>query len=42
MTRIRLTLLAALLLACTACRAPEPPPTDEPPEPQASADSVAA
>ena len=36
MTRLRLTLLAGLLLACTACRAPEPPPTDEPPEPQAA------
>ncbi len=35
MTRIRLALLVAVLLACTACRAPEPPPTDTPPEPQA-------
>lgn len=42
MTRIRLTLLAVVLLACAACRAPEPPPTDKPPEPQAGADSVAA
>ena len=40
MTRIRLTLLAVALLACTACRAPEPPPTDEPPEPQANSDTA--
>lgn len=42
MTRIRLTLLAVLLLACAACRAPDPPPTDKPPEPQADTESVAA
>ena len=42
MTRIRLTLLAAALLAFAACRAPEPPPTDEPPEPQAKSDTASS
>ncbi|MCJ0826166.1 hypothetical protein MQC88_09440 [Luteimonas sp. 50] len=32
----RLTVLSALLL-CAACGKPEPPPTDEPPEPRAQA-----
>ena len=39
MIRIRLILLALLTQACVACRAPEPPPTDEPPEPQAGSDN---
>ena len=33
---LRLTALPALLL-CTACSKPQPPPTDQPPEPQAQA-----
>lgn len=42
MIRIRLTLLATVLLACAACRAPEPPPTDEPPAPQAESDTASS
>lgn len=34
-----LTCLVVVAL-CTACRAPEPPPTDKPPEPQAGTDSA--
>ena len=37
MPGIRFALLASLALTAAACRAPEPPPTDEPPEPQATA-----
>jgi hypothetical protein len=33
---LRSTLLAGLIGLCAACR-PEPPPTDDPPEPQATA-----
>ncbi|MEI2796123.1 hypothetical protein V8246_10660 [Pseudoxanthomonas sp. F11] len=40
MPGIRFALLASLALAATACRAPEPPPTDEPPEPQATASAT--
>ncbi len=40
MPGIRFALLASLALLATACRAPEPPPTDEPPEPQASASTT--
>ena len=35
MTYLRLTALPALLL-CVACGKPQPPPTDQPPEPQAT------
>jgi hypothetical protein len=31
----RLIALSALLLCAAACSKPEPPPTDQPPEPQA-------
>ncbi|MEL1263113.1 hypothetical protein [Pseudoxanthomonas putridarboris] len=34
---VRPAALIAMALACAACRAPEPPPTDKPPEPQATA-----
>ena len=37
MPGIRFALIASLALLATACHAPEPPPTDEPPEPQAIA-----
>ncbi|HEY0861360.1 MAG TPA: hypothetical protein VGE19_10700 [Pseudoxanthomonas sp.] len=40
MPGIRFALLASLALFATACRAPEPPPTDEPPEPQATASAT--
>ena len=32
---------AMLLLWCTACSRPEPPPTDQPPEPQADTPATA-
>lgn len=41
MPSFRLPLMAALALACSACRAPQPPPTDEPPEPQATSTTAA-
>lgn len=37
MTGIRFALLVPFALACAACHAPKPPPTDQPPEPQATA-----
>ncbi|MFT3667021.1 MAG: hypothetical protein QM795_00110 [Pseudoxanthomonas sp.] len=40
MPGIRFALLASLALMAAACRAPEPPPTDEPPEPQATASTT--
>ncbi|HEY1033743.1 MAG TPA: hypothetical protein VGE09_02055 [Pseudoxanthomonas sp.] len=40
MPGIRFALLASLALLAAACRAPEPPPTDEPPEPQATASTT--
>lgn len=33
----RHVLSCTLLLACTACSKPEPPPAEQPPEPQAAA-----
>lgn len=41
-TARRLIPLLALALSCGACRAPEPPPTDKPPEPQAVASASSA
>jgi hypothetical protein len=37
-SRIAMRIALALVTfgACTACKPPEPPPTDEPPEPQAT------
>jgi len=35
-TVMRLALAVIVAGACSACRPPEPPPTDEPPEPQAT------
>ena len=40
MPGIRFALIASLALLATACHAPEPPPTDEPPEPQATASTT--
>ena len=40
MPGIRFALIASLALMATACHAPEPPPTDEPPEPQATASTT--
>lgn len=40
MPGIRFALLASLALLAAACRAPEPPPTDEPPKPQATASTT--
>ena len=40
MPGIRFALIASLALLTTACHAPEPPPTDEPPEPQATASTT--
>jgi len=42
MPGIRFALLASLVLLAAACRAPEPPPTDEPPEPQAIASTTSS
>ena len=33
---MRIVALACALLACAACSRPEPPPTEQPPEPQAA------
>jgi hypothetical protein len=33
---MRIAVLSIAFGACCACRPPEPPPTDEPPEPQAT------
>ena len=35
--RVLTACVAPALLACAACSRPEPPPTDQPPEPQADA-----
>ena len=40
MPGIRFALIASLALLATACHAPEPPPTDEPPEPLATASTT--
>jgi hypothetical protein len=39
MPRLAVAALLSFLLSCVACSKPEPPPTDEPPEPQATAAS---
>jgi hypothetical protein len=36
MPRLAVAVLLSFVMACLACSRPEPPPTDEPPEPQAA------
>ena len=36
MPRLAVAALLSFVLSCVACSKPEPPPTDEPPEPQAA------